>query len=708
MAMGWLRLTVVLVLMVVVAAAAGDCPRECHCEATTIRCTSVAGLRGLDKAQPIARLDLSGLNFTKVPSVLENVRNITELDLSGNRLAEVAHLGKRVRSLNLSYNRITSAKLARIPPSVESLNLTHNEITYLPLGMMKLKKLRYIELASNPINCTCETLHVRNWLTSRHVWSDEHIKCMAPQEFKGRPWLQVRQSDVCHASVAEERKGGYSWDDYEDENDLMLGDQPAANEAAEDDVDDFRREYFPVGEKVKRHEPPIAVENEAAEEDGDTVEQSGDAPVGELGVGEEERRAVFDEPTVEGSGGEPEDPTLVPKLVGEEREEKSHEEEEELDLDEGSGSGGGPLVGFGHISALEDGGSDRSTPSPILVDDSGEKEEAPLEFPHIREGLGIFRDEKDETGATETDGESTTSEASNARVMVGASGAGAIMTAVASDADLPTDAAKEGSGDDAAVTSQTEEDNRKTYILLSVLGIIVVSLIVMVVCKRKPDDRNRRGKYDVETANQGRELKELNRNLLEKLPAGAAERNGHGVPEQTPLMTPDKTDYDKVFGGSGDPKKGFTPVKPQRTSLERPLDSFKPVPAERNGPASGPVTDNNNTAALPNGNGALQNGEPLAGVHKPHHNNHVPSTDAPDDGHLTAEQLESPRSKRYSPIYVPTSPKSDRYSPVYSPETGRVKIKLTETPKPKTPILVTRSRSRAGDIIMTTNDDQKF
>ncbi|XP_058056446.1 protein windpipe [Anopheles bellator] len=703
MAMGWLRLmAVVLLLVMATSAAVGDCPRECHCETTTIRCTSISGLRGLDKAQPIARLDLSGLNFTKVPSVLENVRNITELDLSGNRLAEVAHLGKRVRSLNLSHNRITSAKLARIPPSVESLNLTHNDITYLPLGMMKLKKLRYIELASNPINCTCETLHVRNWLTSRHVWSDEHIKCMAPQEFKGRPWLQVRQSDVCHASVAEERKGGYSWDDYEDENDLMLGDQPTANEAAEDDVDDFRREYFPVGEKVKRHEPPIAVENESADE----VEQSGDAPAGDLGVGEEERRAVFDEPTVEGSGGEPEDPTLIPKLVGEE-----HPEEEELDLDEGSGgSGGGPIIGFGHISALEEeGGSDASTPSPILVDDSGETEEAPLEVPHIREGLGIFRDEKDETGGPEEDGESTTSEATNARVMVGPSGA--VMTAVASDADLSSEAAKEGSGDggDAAVTSQSEDDNRKTYILLSVLGVIVVSLIVMVVCKRKPDDRHRRGKYDVETANQGRELKELNRTLLEKLPA--AERNGHGAPEQTPLMTPDKTDYDKVFGGSGDPKKGFTPVKPQRASLERPLDSFKPVPAERNGAASGPATDNNNTAALPNGNGALQNGEPLAGVHKPHHPNHhhhVPSTDAPDDGHLAAEPMESPRSKRYSPIYVPTSPKSDRYSPVYSPETGRVKIKLTETPKPKTPILVTRSRSRAGDIIMTTNDDQKF
>lgn len=37
------------------------------------------------------------------------------------------------------------------------------------------------------------------------------------------------------------------------------------------------------------------------------------------------------------------------------------------------------------------------------------------------------------------------------------------------------------------------------------------------------------------------------------------------------------------------------------------------------------------------------------------------------------------------------------YLQVYSHDTGRVKIKLTETARPKTPILVTRSRSNAGD-----------
>ncbi|XP_035917022.1 protein windpipe [Anopheles stephensi] len=702
-AKSWLVLLLALLATVCLDTSVADtvkCPQDCKCEAnSTIRCTHVAGLRSLDKSQPIARLDLSGLELTKVPGVLENVRNITELDLSRNRLAEVNHLGKRIRKLDLSHNRITSAKLARLPPFVESLNLTFNDLTYLPLNLMKLKRLRYIELANNPINCTCETLHIRNWLTSRHVWSDEHVKCMAPAEFKGQPWLQVRQLDVCNPSVVEERKEGYRWDDYEDENELMLGDAPQP-EANEEDEDDFKREYFPVGEKVKRNEPPIVVNNSEDEE------ASGEGPAigADSSIGEDERRKVFDGPVDEGSGEPDESPRVIDDVVDD-------GEAEEDQTDDGSGSGGGLLLM--NIGAIDIDHVSSTTVSTIEPDHSSveeEPEESPMEFPSLHEDLGIFREEDEEQTSLGTTSDETTSEATNARVMIGAAG----VMKTASDAG--------GSGgssetplveDDAAVATQSEEDNQKTYLLLAILGIILVALIIMVVCKRKPDSRNRRGKYDVETANgQGREMKEMNKNLLEK---GPADRNGHGAgspatPEQTPLMSPDKTDYERVFG---DPQKtAFSPVKPVRTSLEKPMESFKPIAAERrtNDPAQhgAPVADNNNTTSLPNGNGALHNGDASpAGVHKPP--NHVPSAngDVTDpDGHL-AVPMESPRSKRYSPIYVPTSPKSDRYSPVYSPETGRVKIKLTETPKPKTPILVTRSRSRAGDII-TTMDDQKF
>uniref|UniRef100_A0A182SWH0 Uncharacterized protein n=1 Tax=Anopheles maculatus TaxID=74869 RepID=A0A182SWH0_9DIPT len=458
---------------------------------------------------------------------------------------------------------------------------------------------------------------------------------------------------------------------------------------------DFKREYFPVGEKVKRNEPPIVVNNSEDEE------ASGDGPAigAESSIGEDERRKVFDGAADEGSG----EPDVSPRVIDDVVDDGEAEEDQ---TDDGSGSGGGLLLmNIGSID-LDHVGS--TTVSTIEPDHSVEEEpeESPMEFPSLHEDLGIFREEDDEPSSHGTTSDETTSEATNARVMIGAAGVMKTASETGSSGGSSETPLVEG---DAAVAPQSEEDNQKTYLLLAILGIILVALIITVVCKRKPDSRNRRGKYDVETANgQGREMKEMNKNLLEK---GPNDRNGHGAgspgtPEQTPLMSPDKTDFERVFG---DPQKtAFSPVKPVRTSLEKPMESFKPIAAERRtNDQAAPAGDNNNTTGLPNGNGALHNGDaPPAGVHKP---NHVPSSngDITDpDGHL-AVPMESPRSKRYSPIYVPTSPKSDRYSPVYSPETGRVKIKLTETPKPKTPILVTRSRSRAGDII-TTMDDQKF
>uniref|UniRef100_A0A2M3Z2I3 Putative leucine-rich repeat protein n=1 Tax=Anopheles braziliensis TaxID=58242 RepID=A0A2M3Z2I3_9DIPT len=693
-----MQLLLVLLLSLALSwvTAATNCPEGCHCTPVnaTIRCTSVSGLRSLDKTQPIGRLELSGLNLTKVPALLENVRNITELDLSSNQLAEVNHLSRRIRTLNLSHNRLSSAKLARLPLFVESLNLTHNSITYLPLSIMKLKRLRYIELASNPINCTCETLHVRNWLTSRHVWSDEHIKCSAPQEFKGRPWLQVRQSDVCHPSVVEERNRAGSHqneDEYGDENDLMLGDQAVVPMADETEEDDLGREFLPVGgERVKRRIEHPAVATEDVAIDGEASGDGGSLP-GENGdvISPEARANLIEEPKVEGSG---------------------------LDETEEDGDGHSTTTPVTRLFAE----TEDPSPEEDADDDGGSGDDVlPIDIPHHISGLGIFQETtpEPEVPTTEVDSEKPR------RIIHGGD--------VKPDEDAKNDDEKPllppSTDAEQNRADAPKEDNTNTFILLAVLGIIVVSLIITVICKRKPDSqRNRRGKYDVEGANQGREMKEINKNLLEKVPPG--ERNGRNgtAPESTPLMSgPATTDHDKVFGGGGQDdggqKRGFTPVKPQRASLERPLESFKSEQQQphRNGNRSleSPVGENNNSTALPNGNGAVPNGTTVApGVHHhPHHHHHhhqVPSADTPDDGGrlLAAEPAgpESPRSKRYSPIYVPTSPKSDRYSPVYSPETGRVKIKLTETPKPKTPILVTRSRSRAGDIIMTTNDDQKF
>jgi Leucine-rich repeat (LRR) protein len=169
-----------------------ECPSSCECNEVNFsaRCDDLDELlssysrkehKSRHNFMPIKSLDLSNNQFTKLTNQLELLVNLTELNLSHNQLTQVHKLNfDRLEKLDLSHNRITSAKLKKLPKNVIHLNLAYNEITYLPVDFMKLKKLRSLELVGNPLNCTCNTLHVRNWITLQHVWSDHHILCASP------------------------------------------------------------------------------------------------------------------------------------------------------------------------------------------------------------------------------------------------------------------------------------------------------------------------------------------------------------------------------------------------------------------------------------------------------------------------------------------------------------------------------------------------
>lgn len=167
----YLLIGIILAIIGIGDAALATCPDHCQCVEVQKRytfnhakCTSLDGLRILGKTSDLHSLDLSSLNLTKINNQLDKLTNLSKLDLSDNHLSEVNALStKRIRVLNLSGNRITSGKLAKIPATVKNLNLTHNDITILPDGFKRFVHLRSLELADNPLNCTCETLEIRNW-----------------------------------------------------------------------------------------------------------------------------------------------------------------------------------------------------------------------------------------------------------------------------------------------------------------------------------------------------------------------------------------------------------------------------------------------------------------------------------------------------------------------------------------------------------------
>lgn len=647
-----------------------ECPKSCTCDYTEnrLKCANLDGLiaslnseyKQHSGLQPVEALDLSNNQLAKVTNQLELLENLKELNLSHNSLTQVSKWRfKHLQKLDLSHNHITSAKLAKLPIHILYLNLSNNDITYLPLSLMKLKKLRAIELDGNPINCTCDTLHVRNWLSSNYVWSDRHIKCMGPQSVKGQPWLQVKQIEICHQEVqASGNTGGkYEWDNYDDDNELMMADDagkvfdedeggsgddaPEEDQIDDDHTDDHTHDH--TNDEAMKAEQflPVQTTEKPAEDTGEEEEGSGgDIPIiGHVAASDNSSTTVA--PLSESSTTDDND---------------DYDEE-----DESSGDGGVILPDvpeeYDEKNSTETDNDFPEAPEEHPISEPPEVDEVD-ETPSPVPTLSIFEDVSSTSAAPVLfRGLPTDKPADDSEVMGTTNGE--VLVPMKAEESLKT----------------AEQDDSGTIMLLVIIGIALLVLVIFVAMKnRKARSRNRREKRDVEGA-PATELVDM---------AKPIEKNGHA-------------DHEKPL--NGDSK---TPLY----SFQAPPSITVDEPLKENGKSNPNLYDNGPTS---NGNGNI---EP---VHQsPPSNGSVPlSSDNDDDYHPALDHqpdslAASPEvPKRYSPIYSPASPRSDRYSPVYEPETGRVKIKLTETPKPKTPVVVTRSRSKAGDYVTTHLPNQR-
>lgn len=104
-----------------------------------------------------SRLDLRGMGLTKLPADVLDRTDLTELDLSDNRLtgalpAEIGRL-RNLRTLDASGNQMTGvpAEVGRLS-ELETLDLSDNRLTGLPLELGNLKKLRVLDLRGNDVS----------------------------------------------------------------------------------------------------------------------------------------------------------------------------------------------------------------------------------------------------------------------------------------------------------------------------------------------------------------------------------------------------------------------------------------------------------------------------------------------------------------------------------------------------------------------------
>lgn len=434
----------VLLLLAVALVGALKCPDNCECTPVRrgghihnhVRCMDVEELRVLGKTTDVDSLDLSGLNLTKITNQLDKLSSLSKLDLSGNHLSEINSLrNKYIRSLNLSHNRLTTGKLLSIPEHVKHLDLSYNEITDLPLEFKRLVGLKSLLLHGNPLNCSCDTLEVRNWLQEKLVWTNQPIVCAEPDLFKGKPWLQARQAEVCdHRDDNEPRILPYgNTDASDDENDLMMGDDPTIGdvEATEEPEDDeLGKDFIPVTPKAEAQKSDSAADYDYAE---DEYVEEGSGGGDELVT----RRPVTtpapeqlptEEDVYEGSGDEVTELINTVRLIKPDegsfkQNDTSHEEEDEDD----DGSGSVSRVLFTHHSLSND-------------TDSSEEDLTNATLVDVQQHVHRFNDSADS----------------------GTSG----------NISLDTEAQGE------------TKEGKSTYILLAVLAVILVVLILFVACKR--------------------------------------------------------------------------------------------------------------------------------------------------------------------------------------------------------------------------------
>ncbi|XP_017079094.1 protein windpipe [Drosophila eugracilis] len=630
-----------------------DCPAKCICSLTQhshkqlyhLKCNSTVGLRQAEKSfqstVPVHSIDLSHLNLTRFSHVLDKLPELTSADLSHNQLMDLGHLGKGLKRLNLKHNRLTSDKLRKLPQHLQVLNLQHNNITHLPLELTHMYQLRQLELSHNAINCSCQTLEVRNWLVERMVYMEHPVICSYPLEYRGRSWLQLKQDEVCKKEKIQR------FDSEADENELMMGDQPAVASGEREDEDELVKDFLPLvgnaaatNKKVRSPQEPLP---------GDQVEGSGDLS---------ETNMELQMPKEYGADPEAAESQVAPAVASTSAPKiEEHIVTDEDEDDEGSGSGGGLLI-------IPDPSKVKIAKEEELEDKQDDKDAAPLEDPDTVFGpsIGIYKP----PGSQE---ESKPVEEEVIVPVVLTKLNEGVKSEVVTDG--PLDSSKESEDILTAKIGKPKDDSSAIYYLLAVIGLIVVGLVLFVAIKRCKYDRN--AARDAEAQRQT-ELLDMDKKQLGK----PLHKNGHGNGQEHSPLIGEKTKLDEAQIV----KKPYENGETKDGAGQQPL-------LNGNGSANGGAKD------------APESEEPAAHEYYPISPRYPTPQSPRASKYAQQQQLAEQNNNEPDGAYLPSSPKSGRYSPVYSPETGRVKIKLTETPKPKTPMLVTRSKSNAGDIITT-------
>lgn len=582
--------------------------------------------------------------------------------------------------LNLANNRIQTLSFVHLPSSVSSLDLTNNLLKDVPSDIGHLVGLEHLEMEGNPLDCSCENLLARDRLLIANVYID-NVKCASPSKSKGKSWLELKLKDICKVPKTENNL-----------MDMMMGDQPI--------------DAVQIGaETTKLKSMPLVAKSDL--DDGNVIQGSDpvedDDQIQFLKVGHNSSPSPYSQIEGSGEGDDAEHTTMI--IFMEPKMQKIHDkglsaenEQTTVDTIEGSGDeneGSGESITFAPI-IFDD---TPTTPYEELRPDSvhpyfTEEEQSSTEFPLPEPMSPLYTGgpdwNKDPSPEPTTEKAATSPSTRDTTVFE----------------QIRVTQANEVRGQIRAESEELAPHKTGTYVCIAIIVILLVGLIGFAIIKgqmRKRRDRRllRQQKRDVEKASK--EMVDMNKSLLGK-PAGVEAPVDKKVNGKYELVPTHETPQKKSENGELSNGVNKTNNNGLRTDSPRDTNQNKSSSRDNNLVDDRPQQHETSFDSEPASPDSRKDTNSLSSedIFVPINDDDNPKLNGTGDSDISQPLINGDQNTD-SDFLSP----SREYVPVYSPDMGRVRIKMTETPKPKTPVLVTRSRSNAGDIIITPSDALK-
>lgn len=478
------------------------------------------------------------LDFLKKPLTKEQQIAIVSVVVNGtSSLESVPNLNilSHLKYLDLSANKLRRFRVDHLPKSIEYLDFSYNSIKEIPKDFDLLPRLKTISFVGNPINCDCASFSLRDKLIKNGVKFYKPLECSSPSEYSGKSFFLAS----CKDEGVEHLVDGMQGDAPYEGSGSGDGDGDGGVVITDDEFNGQNRHF----------DSSIEDEFIVASDKKELSTSTSTSPSPNL--------MVFDSSEVEGSGDEmetsvniteiiPETTTFVNVTdVTEEDYEEEYDWENATEVETPFEETEIPPLLVNHIPACN---FNCSTPSPIEgVNDTSDL----LPPPGVFEGMEILANDLNIIRELQTTTLTMTTVTAEATSLAEQSPENLTTTEITSpEVDILVDNINVKEESENVLEDQRKQSN-STFIFLAVLLLVIVSLIIYAIVKKRSMKRN----VQLEAPpSEGKEILPEEIELLKKSVQDTGRLNG-APHESVPLMNGHNENKDVQEEENPDTKK---------------------------------------------------------------------------------------------------------------------------------------------------------